>query len=51
MPPGTRLRIETELNIGDVLHSVDDEFEATLPQGLRRFVVVSVRYSIATQKA
>ena len=30
---------------------VDDEFEATLPQGLRRFVVVSVRYSIATQKA
>jgi amidase len=26
--PGTRLRIETELNIGDVLHSVDDEFDA-----------------------
>jgi amidase len=24
--PGARLRIETELNIGDVLHSVEDEF-------------------------
>lgn len=28
--PGTRLRIETELNIGDVLHSVDDEFDASM---------------------
>jgi acetamidase/formamidase len=28
--PGTRLRIETELNIGDVLHSVDDEFRAEM---------------------
>jgi amidase len=25
--PGTRLRIETELNIGDVLHSTNDKFE------------------------
>ncbi len=25
--PGTRLRMETELNIGDVLHSVEDEFK------------------------
>lgn len=28
--PGTRLRIETELNIGDVLHSVEDEFDASM---------------------
>ncbi|MEA2156635.1 MAG: hypothetical protein QOE11_2775 [Solirubrobacteraceae bacterium] len=28
--PGARLRIETELNIGDVLHSVDDEFEPSM---------------------
>lgn len=28
--PGTRLRIETELNIGDVLHSVDDEFDPSM---------------------
>jgi len=26
--PGTRLRIETELNVGDVLHSVGDKFES-----------------------
>jgi len=25
--PGTRLRMETELNVGDVLHSVSDKFE------------------------
>jgi len=30
--PGTRLRIETELNIGDVLHSVDDKFRAEMVQ-------------------
>jgi amidase len=30
--PGTRLRIETELNIGDVLHSVDDTFGAEMVQ-------------------
>lgn len=30
VPSGTRLRIETELNIGDVLHSVDDEFDASM---------------------
>lgn len=28
--PGTRLRIETELNIGDVLHNVGDEFSADM---------------------
>lgn len=28
--PGTRLRIETELNIGDVLRSVDDEFDPSM---------------------
>lgn len=28
--PGSRLRIETELNIGDVLHSVDDEFDPSM---------------------
>jgi amidase len=28
--PGSRLRIETELNIGDVLHSVDDVFEPSM---------------------
>jgi amidase len=28
--PGTRLRIETELNIGDVLHSVDDTFDESM---------------------
>ena len=28
--PGTRLRIETELNIGDALHSLDDEFDASM---------------------
>lgn len=28
--PGTRLRIETELNIGDVLHDVRDEFDASM---------------------
>jgi hypothetical protein len=28
--PGARLRIETELNIGDVLHSLDDEFDAAM---------------------
>lgn len=27
---GSRLRIETELNIGDVLHSVDDEFDPSM---------------------
>jgi hypothetical protein len=30
--PGTCLRIQTELNIGDVLHSVDDEFDASMVQ-------------------
>jgi amidase len=30
--PGSRLRIETELNIGDVLHSVDDVFEPSMVQ-------------------
>jgi acetamidase/formamidase len=30
VPPGTRLRIETELNIGDVLHSVDEQFEPSM---------------------
>ena len=30
--PGTRLRIETELNIGDVLHSLDDEFSPGMIQ-------------------
>ena len=28
--PGSRLRIETELNIGDVLHSVDELFDAAM---------------------
>src|ERR1700690_3998363 len=28
--PGTTLRFETELNIGDVLHSPDDEFDASM---------------------
>jgi amidase len=28
--PGTRLRIETELNFGDVLHSVEDKFELSM---------------------
>ena len=28
--PGTRLRIETELNIGDVLHDVGDTFDASM---------------------
>src|SRR6266513_4645848 len=28
--PGTRLRVETELNIGDVLRSVDDTFDASM---------------------
>lgn len=28
--PATRLRIETELNIGDVLHSVNDTFEPSM---------------------
>jgi len=28
--PGTRLRIETELNIGDVIHSVEDTFDASM---------------------
>lgn len=28
--PGSRLRIETELNIGDVLHSVDDVFDPSM---------------------
>jgi len=28
--PGTQLRIETELNIGDVLHSVTDKFEGSM---------------------
>jgi acetamidase/formamidase len=28
--PRTRLRIETELNIGDVLHSAEDEFDASM---------------------
>jgi amidase len=30
VPPGSRLRLETELNIGDVLHSVEDEFEPSM---------------------
>jgi amidase len=30
--PGTRVRIETELNIGDVLHNVGDEFKAEMVQ-------------------
>jgi amidase len=30
--PGARVRIETELNIGDVLHSVEDEFDASMVQ-------------------
>jgi amidase len=30
--PGTRLRIQTELNIGDVLHTVEDEFDASMVQ-------------------
>lgn len=29
---GTRLRIETELNIGDVLHQVDDKFDPAMIQ-------------------
>src|SRR5438874_2732359 len=28
--PGTTLRVETELNIGDVLHSVTDKFEGSM---------------------
>src|SRR3954451_7254797 len=28
--PGTRIRLETELNIGDVLHSVDERFDASM---------------------
>lgn len=28
--PGTRLRIETELNLGDVLHEVGDQFDASM---------------------
>jgi amidase len=28
--PGSRLRIETELNIGDVLHSVEDSFDPSM---------------------
>jgi amidase len=28
--PGSRLRIETELNIGDVLHSTEDSFDASM---------------------
>src|SRR4051794_34787250 len=28
--PGTRIRLETELNIGDVLHSVDEGFDASM---------------------
>ena len=28
--PGTRLRIETELNIGDVLHNVGDAFDPSM---------------------
>jgi acetamidase/formamidase len=28
--PGSRLRIETELNLGDVLHSIEDEFEPSM---------------------
>lgn len=28
--PGTRLRIQTELNIGDVLHSIEDKFDASM---------------------
>lgn len=28
--PGSRLRLETELNIGDVLHSVDDVFDPSM---------------------
>jgi acetamidase/formamidase len=30
VPPGARLRIETELNIGDKLHSVDEPFDAAM---------------------
>ena len=30
VPPGSRLRLETELNIGDVLHSVDDAFDPSM---------------------
>jgi amidase len=30
VPPGSRLRIETELNIGDVLHSVDEPFDPSM---------------------
>jgi acetamidase/formamidase len=30
VPPGTRLRIETELNIGDVLHSTSERFDASM---------------------
>lgn len=28
--PGSRLRVETELNIGDVIHSLDDRFDASM---------------------
>jgi amidase len=28
--PGTRVRMETELNIGDVLHTTDDKFDASM---------------------
>ena len=28
--PGSRLRIETELNLGDVLHTVDDKFDQSM---------------------
>lgn len=28
--PGSRLRVETELNLGDVLHSVDDKFDESM---------------------
>src|SRR6266536_3568925 len=30
VPPGTRVRIETELNIGDVLHRATDRFDASM---------------------
>ena len=30
VPPGSRLRLETELNIGDVLHSIEDEFDPSM---------------------
>src|SRR5439155_25536934 len=30
VPPGTSLRIETELNIGDVLHNLGDKFEGSM---------------------